>query len=239
MFKLEELKKEEIGGRLVLSIENTKDWPPVYQKRVLEKGCKGLLQMTFLEIEENCRIYYQVDSYKPFTDYLESLFSNKRELHSNPTREILRILIDVLSCVLDAEDCLLFVEAFAFNKDTIFVHIDTKEVRLAYLPTTKAGQTGNPFLKELIEAISNQYQEEQWQSCAQELLCEIEQKNKGSLELIKWFREKARDLHLRGWPNEELERSVEGEVDNSFEIAVDCPEKAEKKRSVFSFDKRK
>ncbi len=241
MFDLLEIKNEEIGGCRFFSIRQGTGWPVSYQKRVLEEGCKGLLAMRFIENKEETLIYYKNDSYLRLSDYLTDLCINKKIYEKNVTAEILRLLAGVISCVLDSEDRLLSTECLPFSSESIFVQHDSGEVRLAYLPHYDEGRDAQKMILDLIKSINCFCEDEQWKIYAADLLEEITAFNRGYSELLKYLNLKARDIHLRGWPKEGLERSRVFETEAELE-SKDLPESSEielpQKQKRFAFVRR-
>jgi hypothetical protein len=221
---------EEIAGKKRFCILKEEGWPPAYQMGALEDNdFGGLLQMSFTEIAGQKMIYYDCDGFIQLTNALstDSICGQRKE--STATESLLRILSEAAVCVLKIEDRLLLAGGFLYTAETIFLHADTGEVRMAYIPVTGYECDSLRMLLDLIKRMQDLCRDDEWQSYADDLLREIPAENKGFSELIKYFNRKARDSCTRGWPGQSMEREA---TDENTEVSQPVPHK---KRSVFSF----
>ena len=221
---------EEIAGRKRFCVSGEDIWPPAYQLEALEKGvCSGLLPMCFAEISGKRKIYYDHDEFIPLSNALRtgSLFEIQQA--TTATEVLLRILAETAACVLEVEDRLLLNNICVYSADTIFVHADTGEVRLAYMPYSGEETDGQTMMIELIKSMQYFCGDDQWQSYAADILKEVSAGNKGGAELIKYFVMKSRDACMRGWPGQVMDREeLKDDADISHAVM-------QKKRFMFSF----
>ena len=222
--------QEEISGRKRFWVSGEDAWPPAYHLEALENAaCKGILPMCFAESSGKSKIYYDHDEYIQLSSALRtgSLFEIQKA--STATEVLLRILAETAACVLEVEDRLLLNGICIYSADTIFVHADTGEVRLAYIPSSDESYDGHTMLINLLKNMQHFCADDQWQSYAADISKELFVGNKGYAELIKYFVMKSRDACMRGWPSQVMDR------EDSKDDADIGPAVISKKRFLFSF----
>jgi hypothetical protein len=221
---------EEIAGRKRFWVSGEDLWPPTYQLEALEHGiCSGILPMCFAESSGKKKIYYDHDGFIQLSNALrtESLFEIQKSAAA--TEVLLRILAETTACVLEIEDRLLLSDICAYSIDTIFIHADTGEVRLAYVPYADEKTDEQTMMIDLLKSMQHFCGDDQWQSYAADILKELSAGNKGYAELIKYFTVKSRDSCMRGWPSQVMDRE---DIKDDVDIG---PAVMQKKRFLFSF----
>ena len=107
-----------------------------------------------------------------------------------------------------AEEYLVLPQWFSLQPDTIFVHEVTGEVRLAFLYEGPGGRSVKEAMEGLVTYLEEEITDPQWSVYANGIRREMGERNLGLLEIIRLFREKEREMHVRKWPEQALRRCV-------------------------------
>jgi hypothetical protein len=106
----------------------------------------GIIPIEKREINNQTALYYCLNSYVPFSYYLE-----KEEITSG---ELIKILDEIVNILLQSKNYLLYAASFLLHPDYIYLSAGRQEVFLLYLPVKLPGNVNANFRELLKKVVS-------------------------------------------------------------------------------------
>lgn len=205
----EEAEIIESNGRRFFTHVIDRDLIPSFCATVLENCCcPYLLPMYFIHGSDKLCGYYDFGGYIQLKNAFET-WKNRRK---NIASEIVEVMIAVVRAVISAENHLFEYSSSVINTDTIFIRINTGEVKLAYIPEKESRYLISDKLLSLITDTAKIACDEQWDIYADEMTEWIISCNESVSGIEKKLLEKGREICGYQWPQKEELRALDHEV---------------------------
>lgn len=197
------LQKEELGGRKKFWVEIKNSELHRHEKVFLSNhACDGFLPMNFLSNEINyetmIKVYYDYSGFIQLKSYLKLSKENQHSRFSieEDMQTVLYIIDQVIRVILDAEDCMLFLDRFHLRADCIFINTSSKEVKIAYIPDHPKLNTQENKLVVLIESVEDLLQNSMASNILRDLKDKILVENIGADQIRNLIGKSLRDLKI-------------------------------------------
>jgi hypothetical protein len=106
-------------------------------KVISQKNIPGLLSAKVYESENNTNLQYDITSTQVFEDFLKTRVLTRVEF--------LDILLELTTTILDTKNYLLYERCISFEKEHIYIHPDSLQIKLLYLPVDNKSDINKNF----------------------------------------------------------------------------------------------
>ncbi len=143
-----------VYGKKRLCIELGKNKEVIFYQyeMVHSNSINGLLDMTMMDSEGCCRIYYDIDKMESFSSFIHQKGCLSKS-------EFLQILLDIFEVLKKAQDYLLNPNALLLMPGLIFITKDENKPNMIYLPFDISVQE-DTYLKNFISTLASSFLEE-------------------------------------------------------------------------------
>ena len=218
---IEGSKSEELAGGRRFCIRYPKGSFYCYEKRILaEGGCSSfLLPMSFLEDECETKAYYDFSGYNRLKHAVKAKQSNDEKGHGKKKSAVcdsIDTLFHLLGHLRRMENHLLFPEIIVIGVDVLYVHMDTGNVLLAYVPDKKTTSSFQDKIINLTEEIKSVYGCTDGAPFLDRFIHYIVEKNPGLDGMISMLGMIRREAEYIYASTENFRNSVVGDRDHSW-----------------------